>query len=70
MEDKKLLLRIVTDPENQPHQYGRMVWDGKELVFEGLPGVGIAGVAPNIPDEFGEELARRWNAHDRKERDG
>ena len=40
---------------------GKLVWNGNELVFELEPNSGVAGIANNMPDEFGEELARRFN---------
>jgi hypothetical protein len=53
--------QILFDPENQPHQFGKMIWNGNELVFESHPDVGIAGIASNMPDKLGEEIAHRFN---------
>ena len=39
----------------------KMIWNGQELVFEDMPMIGIAGLAPNTPDEYGERLAKAWN---------
>lgn len=57
------IAQIITDPENQPNQFGKMIWNGSELVFEAYPEHGIAGLAPKIPDELGEEIAKRWNVY-------
>lgn len=40
----------------------KMTWNGNELVFDNSPNVGIAGIVRCMPDELGEEIARRWNA--------
>jgi hypothetical protein len=60
----KDLSQMVTDEENRPHQTGKMVWNGNEIVFENYPNIGIAGVPDGMPDEFAEELVRRWNLQD------
>ena len=39
----------------------KMIWNNNELVFEDKPGSGVAGIAPDMPDELGEEIAKRWN---------
>jgi hypothetical protein len=35
----------------------KMHWNGNELVFEGALSVGVAGVAPGMPDEIGQQIA-------------
>lgn len=60
---KEVVAQIITDPENQPNQFGRLIWNGNELVFEAYPNHGVAGISPDMPDELGEEIAKRWNAY-------
>ena len=38
-----------------------MIWNGNELVFESNKHCGVTGISPNMPDEMGEEIAKRWN---------
>jgi hypothetical protein len=38
-----------------------MKWNGNELVFIENPNIGIAGISDGMPDELGEEIAKRWN---------
>jgi len=47
---------------------GEMFWNGNELVFTSDPDTGVAGIAPGIPDQLGEEIVKRWNAYEDKER--
>lgn len=61
--------QILFDPENQPHQLGKLIWSGNELAFEGLPNIGVAGISPNMPDRLGEEIARRFNLQPSQELD-
>ncbi len=42
----------------------KMKWNGNEIVFADKPNVGIAGIAPGVPDEIGQQIADRWNAVD------
>lgn len=65
MEDltKETILQIITDEENQPNQFGKLIWNGNELVFEAYSKFGVAGIASEMPDGFGEEIAKRWNAY-------
>jgi hypothetical protein len=58
---KEQIAQIITDPENRPSQFGKMIWNGNELVFEAYPKHGIAGIAPDMPVELAEEITRRWN---------
>jgi len=58
---KDQIEQILFDPQNQPNQFGKLIWNGNELVFEAYPNIGVAGIAPNMPDIFGEELANRFN---------
>jgi len=58
---KEQIEQILFDEENQPHQFGKLIWNGNELVFESYPNIGVAGIAPNMPDRFGEEIAKRFN---------
>ena len=44
--------------------FGKLIWNGNELVFANSPNVGVAGIAPGMPDELGEEIARRCTAVD------
>lgn len=41
---------------------GELVWNGNELVFADAPNVGVAGIAPGLPDTLGQQIADRWNA--------
>ena len=59
--------QIVNDPENQPHQLGKLIWNGNELVFEVDTKKGVAGISPDMPNSFGEEIAKRWNAASRQQ---
>jgi len=36
---------------------------GNELVFADEPTIGVAGIAPQMHDDFGYILAERWNAN-------
>lgn len=58
---KEQIAQIIIDPENQPNQFGKLIWNGNELVFEAYPNFGVAGISPNMPDELGEEIAKSWN---------
>lgn len=39
----------------------QITWNGNELVFAKEPTIGVAGIASNMPDELGKEIAERWN---------
>lgn len=41
-----------------------MKWNGNELVFASSLNNGVAGIAPDQPVSLGEEISRRWNAHE------
>ena len=40
-----------------------MQWNGNEIVFADNPRVGVAGIAPGMPDALAVEIVRRWNLH-------
>ena len=40
----------------------KMIWNGNEIVFEGESHTGVAGIAPDMPEELAEEMVKRWNA--------
>lgn len=61
--DKKTIAQIITDKEKQPNQFGKLIWNGNEIVFEAYPKFGVAGIVDEMPDEFGEELCKRWNSY-------
>lgn len=52
---------MLTDSPVEPVVMQTLSWNGNELVFDDAPNVGIAGIAPGMPDTLGEEIARRWN---------
>lgn len=47
---------------------GEMAWSGNEIVFIDDPSVGVAGIAGDVPDNLGEEIVKRWNAYEQRER--
>lgn len=58
---KKEIEQILFDIETQPNQLGDLIWNGNEFVFETYPNIGVAGISPNMPDKFAEEIAKRYN---------
>jgi hypothetical protein len=40
-----------------------MRFNGNEIVFCDEPNKGVAGIAPDQPDELAEEMVSRWNQH-------
>jgi hypothetical protein len=64
--NKEDISQILFDSENQPHQFGELIWNGNEIVFEAYPSTGVAGIAPNMPDEFGKELCIAYNEYQLK----
>ena len=47
---------------------GEMFWNWNEIVFADDPNFAVAGIPDGVPDQLGEEIARRWNAHESGER--
>jgi len=58
---KSQIEQILFDEENHPNQFGELMWNSNELVFEAYPNIGVAGIAPHMPDKFGEQLAKAYN---------
>ncbi len=42
-------------------------WNGNEIVDE--KGISVAGIVSQQPEEFAEEICKRWNAYQNPSRD-